>query len=50
MLAISINIPTDEALVYRQICYKFYNLSLCNSMNVIKINSTDIYENMEDII
>ncbi|CAF0828517.1 unnamed protein product [Rotaria sordida] len=50
MLAIYVNIPTDEALLYRQVCYKLYNISLCNSMNLIKINKTYIYEHMEDII
>lgn len=46
MLAIHINIPTDEALLYRQVCYKFYNISLCNSINKMQLNQT----NMEDII
>ena len=32
MLAISMNIPTDEALLYRQVCFKFYNESICSSM------------------
>ncbi|CAF1202598.1 unnamed protein product [Rotaria sp. Silwood1] len=50
MLAIYVNIPTDEALLYRQVCYKLYNISLCNSINEIKTNKTYIYENMEDII
>ncbi|CAF4744032.1 unnamed protein product [Rotaria magnacalcarata] len=50
MLAVYINIPTDEALLYRQVCYKLYNISLCNSMNTNKINKIDIYESMEDII
>ncbi|CAF2512058.1 unnamed protein product [Rotaria sp. Silwood2] len=50
MLAIYVNIPTDEALLYRQVCYKLYNISLCNSMNLIKLNKTYIYENMEDTI
>src|SRR5438874_2279555 len=49
-LAIYVNIPTDEALFYRQVCYKLYNISLCNSMNIMKINKTNIYENMEYII
>lgn len=50
MLAIYINIPIDEALLYRQVCFKFYNVSLCNSMNSIKINKPNIYETMENII
>ena len=32
MLAIYMNIPTDEALLYRQVCYKLYNASLCTSV------------------
>ncbi|CAM4876461.1 unnamed protein product [Rotaria socialis] len=50
MLAVYINIPTDEALLYRQVCYKLYNISLCNSMNTNRINKIDIYKSMEDII
>ena len=50
MLAIYVNIPTDEALLYQQVCYKLYNISLCNSMNIFKINGTDIYQNLEVVI
>jgi MFS family permease len=42
MLAIHLNIPTDEALLYQQVCYKLYNISLCNSLNKIQINQTNI--------
>ena len=50
MLAIYIAIPTDEALLYREICSKFYNISICNSMNQLKRNQTDIYSTMEGLI
>ena len=50
VLAIYIAIPTDEALLYREICSKFYNLSLCHSINRMKRNQTNIiHSNMEDI-
>ncbi|CAF0974990.1 unnamed protein product [Adineta steineri] len=42
MLAIYINIPTDEALLYRQVCYKLYNISLCNSINKNQTNISEI--------
>lgn len=50
MLAIYIAIPTDEALLYREICSKFYNSSICNSLNQLKRNQTDIYSTMEGLI
>ena len=31
MLAIYLNVPTDEALLYRQVCLKLYHESLCNT-------------------
>lgn len=39
-LAMYINIPIDEALLYRQVCYKLYNRSLCSSLNLIQMNQT----------
>lgn len=50
MLAIYIAIPTDEALLYREICSKFYNISMCNSMNQFKRNQPDLYSTMESFI
>jgi len=50
MLAIYIAIPTDEAFLYREICSKFYNISICNSMNGMKITQPNISKTMEDII
>jgi PCFT/HCP family folate transporter-like MFS transporter 1/3 len=50
MFAIYIAIPTDEALLYREICSKLYNISICNSMNVMKITQPNISKTMEDII
>lgn len=33
MLAIYMNIPTEEALLYRQVCYKYSNSSFCSTMS-----------------
>ncbi|UJR30474.1 hypothetical protein I4U23_018007 [Adineta vaga] len=36
MFAIHLAIPTDEALLYRQVCYQFFNISTCNSKTISK--------------
>ena len=50
MLAIYIAIPTDEALLYREICSKFYNISICDSLNQMKHNRSETFSTMESLI
>lgn len=47
MLAIYMNIPTDEALLYRQVCYQFYNQSFCSAITEHLILPTTIEQNIQ---
>ena len=47
MLAIYMNIPTDEALLYRQVCFQFYNQSFCSAITEHLVLPTSIEQKIQ---